>query len=279
MNTRKMDKRGAHAALAGALLALLCGCPSAGQVKDDGAAVLKAADLPSDPQKLLQIADEQFDHGGGGVSNAVTALRQALDKNPEWATSKDSYPAHWRLTRAYADLCGDSSDDAKIATLAQEGVAAGRKAVALAPDQVEGHYYLAAVLGYQAKTQKGESKDIVNELLREAERADQIDPKYDHGGPARVLGAIYTRAPAPPISVGDPDKAVKQLQRAVQLDGDFPANSLYLAGALVADERYDEAEKQLQRTRELMQKGGFGRYRDLWNTELKRVEAKLRARG
>lgn len=261
------------------LLLALAGCPSTGQVKDDAVVTLKQADLPTDPAKLVPLADAQFDLGGGGINNAITALRQAIDKNPDWAAGKDGFAAQWRLARAYVDQCGASNDDSRIAALAQDAVAAGRKAVQAAPEQVEGHYYLAAALGYQAKTQKGESKEIVNELLREAERADQIDPKYDHGGPARVLGAIYTRAPAPPISVGDPDKAVKQLQRAAQQDPDYPANPLYLAGALVADERYDEADKQIQRARELMQKGGFARYREVWSAELKRVEAKLRARG
>src|SRR5579883_230296 len=102
------------------------------------------------------------------------------------------------------------------------GVAAARKAMELGPDKVEGPYYLAQNIGYSVQSNKGENKELVNEVVQLAEKARGIDAKFDHGGPARLLGALYAKAPAPPISIGDPDKAVKLMQEALQIDPAFP---------------------------------------------------------
>lgn len=255
----------------------LSGCPGAG-TQTVNTPILAADAMPTEPQALLQTADAQFALGGTGVQNSITALRRALDKNPEWAAGPEAYNAHWRLTRAYAEQCETSEDDAAVSQISEQGIEAGRKAVALSPDRVEGHYYLAQLVGFQAKVQKGESKERVAEMLKEGERAEQIDAKFDHGGPSRMLGAIYAKAPAPPLSVGDPEKAVKYLSKAVELDGEFPANTLYLASAQVADERYQDAEKSLAKARQLMEGSKWDRYRAAWDAERKRIEGKLRAR-
>jgi tetratricopeptide (TPR) repeat protein len=259
--------------LLGAALALGAGCPGAGPAKS-AVPALSAASLPSEPDKLVQIADEQFDKGG--VQNSVVALRHALEKAPDWAAGKDGYAAHWRIARAETELC--DTDAANKTQHAAAGIAAGRKAIELEPERAEGHYYLAQSIGYSVQDQKGDSKELVAEIVRHAEKAGQIDEKFDHAGPIRFLGALYAKAPAPPLSIGDPEKAVKMLKRAVELDGAFPANHIYLADALVADERFPEADEVIKRARGMLADKAWDRYRTSWTGELGRVERKLRAK-
>ena len=67
----------------------------------------------------------------------------------------------------------------------------------LEPKRVERNYYLAQALGYSVQNKKGDSKKIVAEVVRYAEKAAQLDERFDHGGPVRFLGALYAKAPAP----------------------------------------------------------------------------------
>lgn len=239
--------------------------------------MLDRATLPTDPDKLLKIADEQYEKGGVGLKNSLVALQRCVEQNPEWASSRAGYAVHWRLARTYSELCAED-DRARKAQNAQAGVEAGRRAVELDPDGVEGNYYLAQVLGYSVQDRKGDRKEIVSDVIRLAERAVEINERYDHAGPLRLLGALYAKAPAPPLSIGDPEKAVKLLRRAVELDGGFPANLIYLADALVADEQYQEAEKAVREARALLEDRRWDRYRRGWTEELSRIEKKLRAR-
>ncbi len=249
--------------------------PGARRQAQPAAQPLSEASLPTAPDKLLQIADEQFDKGGAGVENSVTALTKAL-KDPAWAQSQDAYGAYWRLARAYAELSDTDNADRK-AKMSDLGLQTGRKAAELGPDKVEGHYYLAQDLGYSAQAHKGD-KELVTQALQQGEKAVQIDDKFDHGGPLRMLGAMYAKAPAPPLSIGDPEKAVKLLQQAVQVDGSYPANQIYLADALIADERYQDADAALKSARGLLTDKRWERNHAAWTAELNRVERKLRAK-
>lgn len=263
------------------LLALLgCpGCPAPAPTANGPAVGAVDPDkLPTEPDKLLSVADAEYEKGGAGVQNSIAALRRAIDKNPEWARQEGGYGAFWRLARGYADLANGQEKDQKEAS-AQTGIEAGKRAMELGKGKVEGPYYLAQLYGYLAQARGGETRELISQMQARAEQADKIDPAFDHAGPARVLGALHAKAPAPPVSVGDPDKAVQLLQRAVQLDGSFPANTIYLAEALVADERYPEAEAAVKSARALMQgPKRWQRYHDKWSAELERVEKKLRAR-
>lgn len=89
---------------------------------------------------------------------------------------------------------------------------------------------------------------------------------------------MYARAPAPPVAVGDPEKAVNHLQKAVTIAGDYPPNQIYLAEALIADERYQDAEAAIQTAKKLLSDSKWDKRRDAWKDELSKIERKLRAK-
>ena len=106
--------------------------------------------------------------------------------------------------------------------------------------------YLAANLtALEAKYDPLRGLELVPTIQREALAAARLDPKLDHGGPDRMLGELYLRAPGFPVSIGDSGKAVIYYRRALTQDPNFPENRLGLVEALLADDENVEACKEL----------------------------------
>lgn len=252
------------------------GCATASDVK--GPPPLSAEALPTEPEALLKVADEQFDSGSTGFRNAQVAVERAVQKNSDWASSKAGYGAQWRLARAASEQC-TFDDGGPCSAVLPAGLMAGKKAVELEPERIEGHYYLAALHGFNAQTQRGgDVKPLVQLMISEGDIAAKLDERFDSGGPHRLLGTLYARAPAPPVAVGDPEKAVTHLQKAVALAPDYPPNQMYLAEALIADERYPDAEAAIQTTRKLLADSKWDKRRAAWKDALSKIERKLRAK-
>lgn len=263
--------------LVGIGLCFSVGCPSSSEVKNDTPTQLSAVQLPSDPAALIKLADEQFALGGVGYRNAQLTMEKALS-DADWAKQKAAFDAHFRLARAVAEQCAVDEGGACQASLAKATESAHR-ANELSPERVEGHYYLAQLIGFAAQTQRGaDVKPLLNQLVSEAEAAIKIDEKFDSAGPLRMLGTVYTRAPAPPVALGDPEKGVQLLQRACAAVPDHPLNYIYLADALFADERFQDAEASVQKARRLLADTKWNNRRMEWKEVLSRVERKLKAK-
>jgi tetratricopeptide (TPR) repeat protein len=115
------------------------------------------------------------------------------------------------------------------------------------PDWVEGHYWLALNLCGLAEI--GGAKQgwsLLPRILEELERALEVNPGYDQGGPPRVLGRIYYEAPPWPISVGDIHQSYKYLAQAAALAPDNSTNHLYLAQTLWKLGKKAEARRELE---------------------------------
>ena len=252
------------------------GCAPAADVKAQPS--LSVDSLPTEPEALLKVADEQFDSGSTGFRNAQVALDRVVQKNPDWTSNKAGYGAQWRLARVASEQC-TLDDGGPCSAVLPAGLTVGKKAVELEPERIEGHYYLAALHGFNAQTQRGgDVKPLVQLMISEGETAAKIDERFDSGGPHRLLGTLYARAPAPPVAVGDPEKAVTHLQKAVALAPDYPPNQMYLAEALIADERYPDAEAAIQTTRKLLTDSKWDKRRAAWKDALSKIERKLRAK-
>lgn len=259
-----------------ALLLGLGGCAPSQNVKNGGP-TLNLSSLPAEPDALLKIADEQFEQGPAGLRNAQAVMEKAL-QNTEWAGSKAGFEGQWRLARAGAEQCGIEEGAACQAAL-QGALAAAKKAVEQEPGRVEGHYYLAQLYGFAAHQQRGgDVKPLLMQLQSEGDAAIKAGERFDYGGPARVLGAIYAKAPAPPVAIGDPEKGVQYLKRAVEISPEYPLNHVLLAEAYIADERYQDAESTLQQARKLLADPKWAKYHDTWKAQLTTVERKLRAK-
>ena len=145
------------------------------------------------------------------------------------------------LTQAancYAYLSQKEGDSDKGDKYAQAGRKAAKQAVDKNSQSGVAQYLLAVLIGYVAQDepwydQMSNGLDLVPEIVKHAKAAASISPKIDQGGPDRALGEVYLQAPEPPMSVGDPKKAVDHFKQALKYGPDFPLNHVNLAKALL----------------------------------------------
>jgi tetratricopeptide (TPR) repeat protein len=207
--------------------------------------------LPSNAAELTKYADEIYvkstatvDGGSVEMENALKALDKAVTLDP------GSYEAAWKAARACAWLAEDAFEDDKTrcAHFSARGAGYARAAVKLSPNAVEGHYYSGINRALEATTRLFLTAKFMVPTIRDTwKRAVQIDPTFDHGGPARALGSLYTHAPPWPASIGDPEMGVELLSKAVKSAPDYAQNALLMGDALLANEKYDEARQQYQK--------------------------------
>jgi hypothetical protein len=80
--------------------------------------------------------------------------------------------------------------------LAAEGVRFAEAAIALGADGDGAvHYYLAANLGLVVRDHVTLAMENLPRLQGEMQRAVDLSPEIDHGGPLRLLGILYHKAP------------------------------------------------------------------------------------
>jgi hypothetical protein len=120
---------------------------------------------------------------------------------------------------------------------ARRGRNLAERAVSIYPGSGLAHYLAAYLTGLEAERDPMRGLDFVLVIEREAKLAAELAPGVDHGGPDRMLGELYLRAPGFPMSVGDPGKALFHYRRSVDLAPGYLENRLGLAEALFHDEQ------------------------------------------
>ena len=215
-----------------ALLAAACGpvvVPVAGEDR-------RGDSLPNDPDALLAFAESKA-VADAHLSELLDAAA-ALDKAAELAKTRKSPlpPAEiaWRLARVCffaAELEKGTAD--KLIWIAR-GEAAAEIAVRELPDRVEGYYYLAVLKGRRAQHSGiGFSAMALARRVEELGlKAAALDPRFEDGGPYRLLAMLYAHAPPWPTSIGDIDEALAYAERAVGVS-DYPMNHLVRGEVLI----------------------------------------------
>ena len=172
------------------------------------------------------------------VKKGIQLLQARVAKDPK------DYEAWWRLSKFNSYMARHSEGKTKDAFL-DAAVGAGRKAVEIAPDRAEGHFWLGAGLGLQAEG-RGFLRGIrmIDSVRKEMEIANRLDPDYEEAGAMRTLARIDYRAPF--FKGGDKKRSIRVLQDVLKR---FPHNSLamlYLADSYMAVGRRAEAHKLLE---------------------------------
>ena len=116
------------------------------------------------------------------------------------------------------------------------------------PRRVEGHYWLARNLcGLARMSGAKQALESVTVIAQELKVAERLNGAYNQAGPLRVLGRLYHKAPAWPLSVGDLQKAVQMLRAAVKFAPENSTNHLYLAEVLIDLGQPNQACQELQK--------------------------------
>ena len=161
--------------------------------------------------------------------------------------SKQSPSAALEAAACYAFLAGQESNGTKRLADAQEGRKMAEAASKAFPEDATAHYLVAYLTGLEAENDRARGLELVPVIEREALTAAHLNPSIDNGGPDRMLGELYLRAPSFPMSVGDLEKAIAHFKKAVRLAPNYLPNRLGLAEALTEDEESSEACQEIER--------------------------------
>lgn len=128
-----------------------------------------------------------------------------------------------------------------------EGVECGESGLTINADSLESNFWLSVNSGSYGQ-EKGimQSLAMITPIKNAAEKALKIDESYFYGGPWRVLGRLYYKAPGFPFSIGNTKKAVEHLEKAVELAPKFYLNRLFLAEAYMSNREKSKAREQLE---------------------------------
>jgi tetratricopeptide (TPR) repeat protein len=176
---------------------------------------------------------------------SAEAMREFTQAQKEYHTHAQDSAAAWHFGRACFDLAEFATNKTERADIAQQGIAASRRAVEKDTNSAPAHYYLGLNLGQLARTRSLGALKLVGEMEREFLRARELDSHFDYAGADRTLGLLYRDAPSIG-SVGSRTKAHQRLQQAVDLAPDYPENRLNLVEAYLKWGDRNSARRELK---------------------------------
>ena len=172
------------------------------------------------------------------VRQAIVALRQAQ------ADDAANYDLAWRLAKYNYYLGAHTPESTEKAKAFHDGIEAGKLAVQLRTDKVEGHFWLGANYGGNAQISTLGGLAEVDDIRTEMETVLKLDEKYQAGSAYVGLGQLYLEAPR--IFGGDVNKAINYLEKGIKVGPDNAIMHSKLAAAYAAAHRDEDARKQIE---------------------------------
>jgi hypothetical protein len=239
----------------------------------------RPVEAPSPPQKPLatdEIKTLQTEADAHCQQTAERALRdtgydQAVRAQRAAAQDRDIGLILARCALMKADV--EAKSDRRI-ELSEQGYEAARR-VSRGPDDAEAAYLQAVNLGLHVQAKGLTAVGRLSELVKLLKIAGE-QPQLDDGGPWRVLGLLYVKAPAWPVGPGDLDLGLDLLKKAAETYPEHPLNHLFYAEALIADGKKEQARAELERTRALATPQRLGDWSARWQEQATTLEAKTR---
>lgn len=172
------------------------------------------------------------------LREAIALLKRARNSDPQ------SYEAAWKLSKFSYFLGKNTTDDKESEKALKEGASAGRVAANLGKEKPDGHFWLGANLGEQAKrspitkglTAVGDIKEAMNKVI-------SLQPDYQGASAYLALGQVEM---ATRLTGGSNEKAIEYLEKALEIE---KANSyiyVALAEAYLAAKQDAKAKKHLE---------------------------------
>ena len=196
-------------------------------------ATLQATHATDDPDRLFEAREP------APVERAVVLWTARLARNPGDAESA------WKLARAHYWLGANvpGTRDARRPHL-EAGIAVARRAIAMAPAEPHGHFWLAANMGMLSELfGRREGLRYRADIKRALEATRAADPAYLHGAAERALGRWFATVPA--MFGGDKQVGERHLRAALEAKRDSTITMVLLAELLLDTGRRDEARALL----------------------------------
>jgi TRAP transporter TatT component family protein len=171
------------------------------------------------------------------VRLAIASLREAR------VADYGNYDAAWKLSKFNYFLATHTSDERERDQAFREGIDLGRIAVQLQGDKPDGHFWLGANYGGDAKYSTLAGLANVQDIRSEMETVLKLDEKYEGASPYLVLGELYLEAPR--VLGGNTQKAIEYLEKGLKVEGNNGFLRLHLAKAYHAAKRDKDALVQI----------------------------------
>jgi len=156
-----------------------------------------------------------------------------------------AFDAAWKLARADYWL-GGHAPEAERRKWFEEGIEAGRKAVALQPNRPAGHFWMAANMGALAESfglrQGIKYRKPIKESL---ETVLRLSPSFQQGSADRALGRWYFKVPR--LFGGSHALAEQHLRESLKYNPDSTASHFFLADVFLDAGRKSDARAELQK--------------------------------
>jgi tetratricopeptide (TPR) repeat protein len=173
----------------------------------------------------------------GKVREGIVSLRQAQ------ADDSTNYDLAWRLAKFNYYLAAHTPESSEQEKAFRDGIAAGKLAVQLQDGKPDGHFWLGANYGGNAKQSVLAGLSDFEDIKREMETVLKLDERYQSGSAYMALGQLYLEAPR--VLGGDAQKALEYLERGSQIGPDNALLRWHLAAAYAELQRNDDARKQI----------------------------------
>ncbi len=180
------------------------------------------------------------------------------------------------MSRA-AYMCAESEKDDDLRLKAAEAGAEAAEAAGAMRGSREAAYYYAVNSGIVLSIR---GLPAIGRLSSMKEAIDYAvtDQSIDSGGPLRVGGMLYLKAPAWPTGFGDIDYALEMLSRSVELFPDFPQNRIHYAEALLENGNVREAGLQLSEAELVITPERWGTdYARMWKEQISTLKKRLQS--
>jgi len=213
------------------------------------------ADAPAEVKAIVAQADTLYDarEKPGNMDECLQVLRTASTHYP------NSYPIQWRLARSLFWVSEATADHGLHGKLAEEGDAAGKRAIAANPEGTEGLYFDALCIGEIAH-----AVSILTALARGLEgsfrdpllKTEKLNPGIDNGGLYNALGRYKYELPWPKR---DLDASAQYLHQALVTFQPDLRGRVFLAETLAARDHKGDVEEGKRLLKEVLS-APVGRY-------------------
>jgi tetratricopeptide (TPR) repeat protein len=216
------------------VLVLLCGvggCRSQQAVTEAPVEAVPVADLVAQADRLYPQREDL-----ARVREGLGLLRRAR------SADANNYDVSWRIARLDYYLGAHTKDREERDKAFEEGIEAGKRAVALQDNRPEGHFWLGANHGGVAQTSLLGGMAAIDDIREQMNAVLRTDEGYQSGSAYMVLGQVELEAGR---MMGDPEQAVQYLEKGLKLGPNNALLRLRLAQAYIKVNRKDDARKQL----------------------------------
>ncbi len=226
--TMRYGKRTVAAAAIAVLLAGASGLAAGRLARQDAGPLTAQGDALYDQRADLARAGE-----------ALAKYQEAL------AGGEDAYGAYWRLARVGYWIGDHTAKKDEKRRIFETAIYNAKKAVALAPAQPEGHYWLGVNYGVYGEA-KGvlKSLSLVKPIKEEMAKVLAIDPAFEFGGADQLLGRLYYELPG--LFGGSKQKSLEHLLKSKELGPRVGLTRIYLADTYLAMDQVEKARTELE---------------------------------